>query len=72
MKGALRVHELIAELQKRDPESVVQTWDAYHDSETDEVYVSDMRGGATLICSVNFGASTALLNTAKKKENQTP
>jgi hypothetical protein len=69
MKGAMRVRELIAELQKRDPESVVQTWDAYSDRETDEVYVSDMHNGATMICCVDFGtANVAGQTPAAHKE----
>ncbi len=64
MTGALRVKQLIEELQKRDPESVVQTWDAFRDRETDEVYVYDMRDGATMICNVNFEQANAAPNGA--------
>lgn len=57
MNGALRVRQLIDELKKRDPESVVRVWDPYNDRETDEVYVSDMRDGATMLCNTNFGTA---------------
>ena len=57
MNGALRVKQLIEELKKRDPESVVQVWDPYNDRETDEVYVSDMRDGATMLSNTNFGTA---------------
>ncbi len=51
----MTVSELIAELQKRDPQSVVETWDAYNDMVTDEVYVSDMRDGRTHISDTDYG-----------------
>ena len=62
MNGALRVRQLIEELKKRDPESVVQVWDPYNDRETDEVYVSDMRDGATMLCNANFGTSNTFID----------
>lgn len=69
MTGAMRVRDLIAELQKRDPESIVQTWDAYTDSATCEVYVSDMPDGATMICNADFGiANTVLSDSGERKE----
>jgi hypothetical protein len=61
----MKIRELIAELQKHDPESVVQAWDAYSDRETDEVYVSDMHDGATMISCTNFG--TAQVGTRCKE-----
>ncbi len=50
-----KVKELIVELQKRSPESVVQSWDGYCDIPTNEMYLSDMRDGTTMICNINFG-----------------
>ena len=58
----MTVAELIAELQKRDPCSVVETWDAYNDVSTDSVYVSDMTGGRTMISDTDFGHKIDNLN----------
>jgi hypothetical protein len=56
----MTVAELIAELQKRDPQSVVETWDACNDMATEEVCVSDMRDGRTHISDTDYGQKDGL------------
>ena len=56
----MKVYELITELEKRNPESVIKTWDAYSDNETEEVYIWDISDTETMIASVDFGSTNAV------------
>ena len=53
----MKVKDLIVELQKRNPEGVIYTWDGFYDNTTDEVFLHDMPDGGVEISWINYGKS---------------